>query len=292
MAPRAFWKGFLKLSLVSCPIQLVPAISEREKIRFHLINRRTGNRLKYAKVDAVTGESVPDADVVKGCEVSKGHYIQISEDELEAVAIGSRHTIEIERFVARTEIDKLYWNIPYYVFPDGEVGRQAFAVIREAIRNEGMVALGSVVFTTREHVMAMEPRGKGIVGVTIRYPYEIRNEAIYFGHLPDGGAPEDMLDLAVHIVRTKAARFEPDKFEDRYEKALKALIERKRRGEKIELAKRRTPTKAVNLMDALRQSVAAERAAAHSRPPSDEHAQGRRRRPARRGERRAPPLRR
>jgi DNA end-binding protein Ku len=268
MAPRAFWKGFLKLSLVSCPIQLIPAISEREKIRFHLINRRTGNRLKYAKVDAVTGESVPDVDIVKGYEVSKGHYIQISEDELEAVAIGSRHTIEIERFVARTEIDELYWNVPYYIFPDGEVGRQAFAVIREAIRNEGMVALGSVVFTTREHVMAMESRGQGIVGVTLRYPYEIRNEAIYSGHLSDEAVPEDMLDLAVHIVRTKAGRFDPDKFEDRYEKALKALIERKRRGEKIERAKRRTPAKVVSLMDALHQSVAAARAAAHSRRPA------------------------
>src|SRR2546430_2056792 len=120
MAPRAYWKGFLRLSLVSCPIQLFPAVSEREKIRFHMINRKTGNRIKYAKIDAVTGEPVRDEDIVKGYEISRGRYIEITDDELEAVAIGSKHTLEIERFVPRSEIDELYWNIPYYNSPDGE----------------------------------------------------------------------------------------------------------------------------------------------------------------------------
>src|SRR3979411_770011 len=164
MAVRAYWKGSLKCFLVSCPIQLFPAISAREKIRFHQINRKTGNRIKYCKLDAVTGEPVSDEGIVKGYEVGKGRYVEITDDELEAVAIGSTHTTEIDQFVPKSEIDEPYWNIPYYIAPDGEVGQQAFAVIREAIRKEGMVAIGKVVFTSREHIIALEARGKGLRG--------------------------------------------------------------------------------------------------------------------------------
>src|SRR3981189_2011319 len=259
MGPRAYWKGYLKLSLVSCPIQLFPAISAREKIRFHQINRKTGNRIKYCKLDAVTGEAVRDDDIVKGYEVGKGRYVEITDDELASVAIGSRHTIEIDQFVPRSEIDELYWNIPYYIAPEGEIGRQAFAVIREAIKKEGMVALGHVVFTTREHVIAVEARGKGMLGVTLRYPYEIRKEADYFGDIPDEKISKEMLDLAVHIVETKAGHFEPEKFEDHYENALKELIKKKQRGEKIEKPKERPRAQVINLMDALRHGSAGER---------------------------------
>jgi DNA end-binding protein Ku len=266
MAPRAYWKGYLKLSLVSCPIQVFPAISEREKIKFHQINRKTGNRIKYCKLDAVTGKPVSDEDIVKGYEVGKGRYVEITDDELETVAIESTHTIEVDQFVPRSEIDELYWNIPYYIAPEGEVGRQAFAVIREAIKKKGMVALGHVVFTTREHVIAIEPRGKGMLGVTLRYSYEIRKEADYFGDIPDEKVSRDMVDFAIHIVETKAGHFEPEKFEDHYENALKELIKKKRRGEKIEKPKERPPAQIVNLMDALRQSAAAEPDGAGSHP--------------------------
>jgi DNA end-binding protein Ku len=266
MAPRAYWKGYLKLSFVSCPIQVFPAISEREKIKFHQINRKTGNRIKYCKLDAVTGKPVSDEDIVKGYEVGKGRYVEITDDELETVAIGSTHTIEVDQFVPRSEIDELYWNIPYYIAPEGEVGRQAFAVIREAIKKKGMVALGHVVFTTREHVIAIEPRGKGMLGVTLRYSYEIRKEADYFGDIPDEKVSRDMVDLAIHIVETKAGHFEPEKFEDHYENALKELIKKKQRGEKIEKPKERPPAQIVNLMDALRQSAAAEPDGAGSQP--------------------------
>jgi DNA end-binding protein Ku len=266
MAPRAYWKGYLKLSLVSCPIQVFPAISEREKIKFHQINRKTGNRIKYCKLDAVTGKPVSDEDIVKGYEVGKGRYVEITDDELETVAIESTHTIEVDQFVPRSEIDELYWNIPYYIAPEGEVGRQAFAVIREAIKKKGMVALGHVVFTTREHVIAIEPRGKGMLGVTLRYSYEIRKEADYFGDIPDEKVSRDMVDLAIHIVETKAGHFEPEKFEDHYENALKELIKKKQRGEKIEKPKERPPAQIVNLMDALRQSAAAEPDGAGSHP--------------------------
>ncbi len=275
MAPRAYWKGYLKLSLVSCPVALFPASSEREKIRFHQINKKSGNRIKYRKVDAETEDEVDASDIVKGYEVGKGEYIELEPEELEAVAIESTRTIEIDEFVPRKEIDDLYLNNPYYVVPDGEVGQQAFAVIREAIRNEGMVALGRVVFTSREHVIALEPRGKGLLGVTLRYPYEIRKEDQYFDEIEDEKIPKDMLELASHIVETKSGHFNPDKFEDHYEEALKELLKKKRAGEKIEAPKEREPAKVINLMDALRRSVSAERGSGARRKPSRASAQRR-----------------
>jgi len=260
MAPRAYWKGYLKLSLVSCPIAIFPATSEREKISFHQLNKKTGHRIRYQKVDADSGAEVPADQIVKGYEVSKGEYIELEPEELEAVAIESKRMIEIDTFVPRDEIDDLYLNDPYYVVPDGEVGQQAFAVIREAIRKEGMVALGKVVFTSREHVMLLEPRGKGLVGVTLRFPYEVRKEEDYFDDVTDEKVPKDMLELATHIVETKKSHFQPEKFDDRYEEALKDLLDKKQHGKKIERPTERAPAKVINLMDALRRSVEGGRA--------------------------------
>src|SRR5258708_720029 len=257
MAPRAYWKGYLKLSLVSCPIALFPATSEREKISFHQINKNTGHRIKYRKVDAESGDEVEAGDIIKGFEVGKGGYIELDPEDLEAVAIESKRIIDIDEFVPKDEIDELYLNSPYYIVPDGEVGQQAFAVIREAIRKEAMVAIGKVVFTSREHVIALEARGKGLLGVTLRYPYEVRAEAEYFDDIPDEKTPKDMLELASHIVQTKAGHFDPKKFEDHYEAALKDLIKKKQSGEPIERPERREPAKVINLMDALRRSVKA-----------------------------------
>lgn len=267
MAPRAYWKGYLKLSLVSCPVALFPASSEREKIRFHQINKATGNRIKYRKVDAETEEEVDASDIIKGYEVGKGEYIELEPEELEAVAIESTRTLEIDEFVPKNEIDELYLNNPYYIVPDGEVGQQAFAVIREAIRKEGRVALGRVVFTSREHVIALEPRGKGLLGITLRYPYEIRKEDQYFDDIENEKIPKDMLELASHIVETKSGHFNPQKFEDHYEEALKELLKKKQAGEKIEAPKEREPAKVISLMDALRRSVNAERGAGGRRKP-------------------------
>jgi DNA end-binding protein Ku len=255
MAPRAYWKGYLRLSLVSCPIQLFPATSEREKIRFHQLNRETGNRVRYRKVDESTGDEVEQSNIVKGYEVDKGSYIELTSEELEAAAIESTRMIDINQFVPEKEIDELYVANPYYVVPDGEVGAQAFAVIREAIKQEGMVALARVVFTSREHVIALKPRGKGLVGFTLRYPYEVRKEDNYFDEIPDEKVTKDMLDLARHIVESKAGHFHPDKFEDHYENALKDLLKKKQHGEKIVPAKGREPAKVINLMDALRRSA-------------------------------------
>ena len=257
MAPRAYWKGYLKLSLVSCPIALFPATSEREKISFHQVNKETGHRIRYKKVDAETGDEVDNTDIVKGYEIAKGEYIEVEPDELEAVAIESKHVIDIDEFVPRNEIDELYLRDPYYIVPDGEVGQQAFAVIREAIRKEGMVALGKIVFTSREHIIALEARGKGLLGLTLRYPYEVRDEKDYFDTIEDEKIPKDMIDLAVHIVETKTGHFKPQQFKDEYEDALKDLLRRKQKGEKIERPKERAPSNVINLMDALRQSLKA-----------------------------------
>jgi len=257
VAPRAYWKGYLKLSLVSCPIALFPASSEREKISFHQVNKETGHRIRYKKVDAETGDEVDNADIVKGYEIAKGEYIEVEPDELEAVAIESKHVIDIDEFVPRGEIDELYLRDPYYIVPDGEVGQQAFAVIREAIRKEGMVALGKIVFTSREHIIALEARGKGLLGLTLRYPYEVRDEKDYFDTIEDEKIPKDMIDLAVHIVETKTGHFKPQQFKDEYEDALKDLLRRKQKGEKIERPKERAPSNVINLMDALRQSLKA-----------------------------------
>jgi DNA end-binding protein Ku len=192
MAPRAYWRGFLKLSLVSCPIALFPATSEREKISFHQLNKQTGHRIKQRKVDVVTGQEVDSHNIIKGYEIGKGAYIEVDPEELKAIAVESKRIIEIDQFVPKNEIDELYLDTLYYIPPDGEVGRQAFAVIREAIRQAGKVAIGRVVFTSREHVIGLEPRRKGLLGMTLRYPYEVRGEREYFDDIPDEQVPADM----------------------------------------------------------------------------------------------------
>jgi DNA end-binding protein Ku len=258
MAPRANWKGYLRLSLVSCPVALYPASSLNEKVSFNRINRKTGNRLKQQNVDAETGEVVPREDTVRGYEVAKGHYMIVEDEEIEAVQIESTRTIDIDQFVPKDEIDERYIDSPYYVAPDGPVGQEAFAVIRDTIAKMNMVALGRVVLSRREHVIALEPRGRGLVGTTLRYPYEVRDEKSYFEDIPELKLPKEMLDLATHIVQTKSGHFDPAQFEDRYENALIDLLKRKQAGEKIEAPREITPPRVVNLIEALRASVDAE----------------------------------
>src|ERR1700738_3861346 len=229
MAPRANWKGFLRLSLVALPISLYPATSESEKVSFNQLNRKTGHRIKYAKVDADTGEEVANEDIVKGYQLDKETFVEVSKEELEEGALGSTRTIESDEFVERSEIDPRYLIRPYYLRPDGKVGHDAFAVIRETIREMNKVAIGRVLLTNREHIIALEPFEKGLVGTLLRYPYEVRSADEYFDEIQDVKVTKDMLDLARHIVNQKAGRFEPAKVEDHYETALVDLINSKAR---------------------------------------------------------------
>ena len=256
MAPRANWKGFLKLSLVTCPVALFPATSETEKVTFNQINKQTGHRIKYTKVDAETGDEVPSEDIIKGYKVDTDTYVTVDKDELENIALDSTRTIDIDEFVPRSEIDELYLVRPYYIVPDGKVGHDAYAVIRETIRTMDKVAIARVVLTNREHIIALEARGKGLVGMLLRYPYEIRDENEYFDDIQDVKVTKEMLDLARHIVETKSADFEPAKFEDRYENALVELLNQKRKGEPLRTStKPRDTGNVINLMDALRKSL-------------------------------------
>jgi DNA end-binding protein Ku len=256
MAPRANWKGFLRLSLVTCPVALYPATSDAEKVSFNQINRKTGHRIKYAKVDADTGEEVASEDIVKGYKVDTDTYIEVTKDELDDLALDSTHTIEIDEFVPKSDIDNRYLIRPYYLVPDGKVGHDAFAVIRETIRTMNKVAIGRLVLTNREHIVALEPLGKGLMGTLLRYPYEVRDEKTYFDDIQDVKVTKDMLDLAKHIVEQKSASFEPDNFEDHYEAALVELINKKRSG--VPIAAKAAPKSSgnvINLMDALKRSL-------------------------------------
>jgi DNA end-binding protein Ku len=234
------------------------ATTESEKVRFHQLNKGTGNRVRYRKVDEATEEEVEGENIVKAYEVSKGNYIQITDEDMAAVQVESTRTIDIDQFVPREEIDDLYNIRPYFIAPEGKMGAEAFVTIREAIAATGKVAIGRLVLTTREHMIALEPRGKGLMGTLLRYPYEVRDEAQFFEEIPDIKIDKEMLELAKHIVATKSAHFEPDRFEDRYEMALRDIIKRKAAGETITPSRPAQEPKVVNLMDALRRSLAAE----------------------------------
>src|ERR1700733_11708777 len=262
MAPaRAFWKGYLKLSLVSCPIALYTGTSSTERVSFRQINTKTGNRLRQQVVDEVTREPVEGEAKGRGYEYAKNAYIPVDDDELEALAVESKHTIEIDSFVPREQIDQRYLDTPYYITPDGRVGQDAFAVIREAMRGKGMVALGRVVLAKRERVIMLEPWDKGLTATTLRYPYEIRDAKEYFDGIPDVKVETDMLKLAQHILQGKATDFDPSQFVDRYEEAVVAMLKTKLAGRPV--SRGHTPLRphhAVNLMEALRRSVAGEKA--------------------------------
>ena len=256
MAPRAYWKGSLKLSLVTCPVALYPATTAVEKTRFHMINAETGNRLRQQMVDEETGDVVESDQKARGYEIAKGKYVEIEKDELDAVQIESNHTIDIDSFVPRDEIDQRFLNHPYYIVPDGKAGVDAFSVIRDAMKDRDRVALARIVLTNREHVMAIEPFEKGLLATTLRYPYELRDAEDYFDGIKSPKISKDMIELAVHILDTKAAHFDPSKFKDEYETALKKLVKRKAAGKPIKAAEsEEKPSNVVSLMDALKQSV-------------------------------------
>ena len=226
MAPRPNWKGYLKLSLVSCSVALYSATTTSERIRFNILNKKTGNRVRNLVIDSETEEPVEQEDRVKGYQFEKGQYVQVEDDELDEVALESTHTIDIESFVPREEVDEIYLDESYYIVPTDKVAYEAFAVIRDAMEKEDLVGLARVVLYRRERILMLQPRGKGLMATALRYNSEVRAEDSYFDEIPSVKVPADMLDLATHILKSKKAKFDPDKFEDRYESALSALITR------------------------------------------------------------------
>jgi len=262
MAPRANWKGHLKLSLVSCAVAMFRATTTSERISFNIINRDTGNRVRYQVVDAETGDPVADEDRVKGYKTDGDNYILLEDEDFERVALESSHTLDIDTFVPEEEIDRLYLDESYYIVPDDKVGQEAFAVIREAMTKQGVVGLARAVLYRRERVLMLQPRGKGLLATALRYYNEVRKEDPYFDEIPDIKIPGDMVELATHILESKAGHFEPERFEDRYEEALAEMIRAKQAGKAPPKAAQGRPTNVVNLMDALKRSVKAEHSAA------------------------------
>lgn len=260
MAPRPYWKGYLKLSLVSCPVALYPASSRSERIALHQINKKTGNRLRQQMIDAQTGDVVSSEDKGKGYEVSKDQHVPVEDEELDKISIESTHTIDIESFVPREEIDERYLDSPYYLAPTDEVGQEAFIVIREAMRDKNMVGIGRVVLYRRERILMLEPFDKGLLATSLRYGYEVREAKPYFEDIPDVELPKEMRQLASHILETKAGHFDPSTFEDRYENALVDLLKTKQAGLPPPKETTSRPTaRVINLMDALKRSVASEK---------------------------------
>ena len=256
---RPYWKGYIKLALVSCPIALYTASSSSERVAFRQINKKTGNRLRQQLIDDVTREPVEAADKGRGYEYAKNSYLPIEDEEIESIEVESNHMIEIDSFVPRNEIDERYLDSPYYIGPNDPVGQEAFAVIREAMRGKDMVALGRVVLAKRERVIMLQPWEKGLLGTTLRYPYEVRDSKDYFYDIPEVKIAPDMLTLAEHILKSKETKFDPSKFVDRYEQAVIQLLEKKQQGMPApKAAPFVAPTNVVSLMDALRRSIAEE----------------------------------
>jgi DNA end-binding protein Ku len=241
------------------------ATSTSSRIRLNILNRETGNRIRNQAVDSETGDVVENENKVKGYEVEDGQYVLLEEDELDEVALESTHTIEIESFIDRDEVDEIYLDESFYITPNDEVAYEAFAVIREAMKKKNMVGLGRVVTHRRERLLMLQPRGKGIAATALRYKSEVRKEDTYFDEIPSVKVSADMLELAEHILAQKRGHFDPDKFEDRYEQALTALIKAKRAGKEPPTVAAPQPSNVINLMDALRRSVKGDSAAPQKR---------------------------
>ena len=255
MAYRPTWQGHLKLSLVTCPVALYTAINSGGDVHFNLINPKTNNRIKMVTTDPDTGP-VDRSDLVKGYEVSKGEYILLTNDEINSVKLESTKTIDIERFVAADQIDRVYWDNPYYLAPDGKLAQEAFGVIRTAMEKSGQIALGRVVIGTRERILALEPYEKGILAYTIRTDAEVRKPDEIFGPISDTAADPAMISIAEKIIEQQEGPFDPSQFVDRYEEALKTLIEEKKRGHAPAKVAEPQDTNVVDLMSALRASLA------------------------------------
>lgn len=267
MAPRPAWKGYLKLSLVSCAVELTGATDHSEKVSFRVINRKTGNTVRRQYIDSVSGKPVEDDDEVKGYEIGDDEYLLVEEDEIDAVQIESSHTLSIEQFVDRADIPQIYFDTPYYVTPSDDVSEEAFAVIREAMARQKKAGIARIVLYRRERPVMIEPFDKGLLLTTLRYDKTVRKPDEIFRGMAKTKIDPELIDLATHIIDKKQASFDPSGFEDRYETALLALIQAKQKGKKppvVQAAER--PANVVNLFDALKKSLAGDDDAVTDKP--------------------------
>ena len=254
--PRASWNGFLRLSLVSCPVSLVPATTEAKRVRFNQLNGETGNRVQQQLIDSKTGEVVDRDQIVKGYEYDRGRYVTVSDDELKALQIDSSKIIDLDRFVDRDEVDPVYLDTPYYVYPDGELAAETFRVIGEAMTHKNKAGLGRVTMSSRERLVLVEPRDGGLLMSTVRSADEVRPAE--FGPLPKSEVDADMVAIAETIIERRSGAFEPETFRDRYQDALRELVAEKTKGEAVPAREIAEPPKVINLMEALKRSLAQE----------------------------------
>lgn len=263
MAPRSFWKGYLKLSLVTCPVAMMPATSENEKVRFHTLNRKTGDRVVTQYVDAVSGDPVEEDDEVRGYERGEGNYVLLEDEELEAVGLESTRTIDIDMFVPADSIEWVWYDKPHYLIPDDPVGEEAFSVIRDAMASTSTVGISRLVLYRRERAVMLEPRDKGIVLWTLRYGDEVRDEKDYFGHITGAKPDSKLLNLVTTLIEERTKPWDPDMTSDPVQARLLDIIAEKKKGKKrVVHAKSEfepPPSNVINIMDALRKSISSEK---------------------------------
>lgn len=280
MAPRPAWKGYLKLSLVTCAVELTNVVTHAEKVSFRVLNRKTGNTVKRIYVDAENGKPLREGDEIKGYEVNDGDFVRIEEDEIEAVQIESSHTMALDGFVDKSSIQQIYLDTPYYVTPADKVSEEAFAVIRDAMADKKMAGLARIVLYNRERPVVIEPRGMGMVLTTLRYDDTVREPDSVFGDIKDVKSNPEMTDLAERIIDKKKAKFDPSQFEDKYENALLELIRARKAGRKAPKAKAEPkPSNVVNLFDALKKSLSSDAVASEASTPAKAKPAARRTKP-------------
>lgn len=262
MAPRSFWKGYLKLSLVTCPVAMMPATSENEKVRFHTLNEKTGNRVVSQYVDAVTGKPVDEDDEVKGYRHGEDEFVLLEDDELEAVSLESTRTIDIDMFVPADSIEWIWYDKPHYLVPNDSVGEEAFSVIRDAMESTGMVGASRLVLYRRERAVMLEPRDKGIVLWTLRYGDEVRDPTDYFGKIGDGEIDPGLMKLMTRLIEERSAPWDPDMVGDPVQAKLLDIIAGKKKGRKRSVKAKSDaaapPNNVINIMDALKKSISSD----------------------------------
>lgn len=280
MATRPTWQGFLRLSLVSCPVALYTATSRTGEVHFNMLNKDTHNRIRMVPTDPEKGP-VDRADIVKGYEIEKGRYVVVTDEEIKNVRLETTRTIDIERFVGEDEIDRLYWNDPYFLVPDGEMAVEAFTVIREAMEKSRKVALGRLVMHQRERLLALEPRDLGILAYTLRTKREVRDADEVFETIPDQKPDARMVEIAAQIIRQQEGPFDPSQFNDRYEDALRDLIREKEKGHTVTAPAEPQEAEVIDLMEALKRSLG-QSGGERRKPAAKAKAPAKRKAPARR----------